>query len=147
MLDMDIWLGVIVLTILLYGIKWWHGSRRRVKVYRISPESLKRSREVLVGVLPLVEDGENFPLDRQQLAYPKEDIKSAAKIMAYYFWKKRRHDELARIRNCFVSLSRFQDGALDLEAQERQASRERGRLEREFNHYMTHSPFNAKRRI
>jgi hypothetical protein len=145
MLDTNIWLGVIVLTILLYTFKWWFGRRRKVKVYRVSPESLKRAKEVVVGVLALVEDGESFPLDERRLLYPKEDVKSAAKIMAYYFWKKRRHDELSRVKNCFVSLARFQDTGLDLEAQERRAARERARLERELNYYMTHSPFNARR--
>jgi hypothetical protein len=145
MLDTNIWLGVIVLTILLYTFKWWLGRSRKVKVYRVSPESLKRAKEVVVGVLLLVEDGENFPLDERRLLYPKEDVKSAAKIMAYYFWKKRRHDELSRVKNCFVSLARFQDTGLDLEAQERRAARERARLERELNYYMTHSPFNARR--
>ncbi|XXJ21245.1 hypothetical protein ACR42D_17250 [Desulfovibrio caledoniensis] len=145
MLDTNIWLGVIVLTILLYTFKWWFGRRRKVKVYRVSPESLKRAKEVVVVVLALVEDGESFPLDERRLLYPKEDVKSAAKIMAYYFWKKRRHDELSRVKNCFVSLARFQDTGLDLEAQERRAARERARLERELNYYMTHSPFNARR--
>jgi hypothetical protein len=147
MLDMNIWLGVIVLTILLYGIKWWHGSHRKVKVYRVSPQSLKRAKEVVVGVLPMVEDGESFPLDEKRLVYSKEDVKSAVKIMAYYFWKKRQHDELSRVKNCFVSLARFQDSGLDLETQERRASRERTRLERELNYYMTHSPFSARRGV
>jgi hypothetical protein len=145
MLDMNIWLGMIILTILLYSFKWWVGRSRKVKVYRVSPESLKRAKEVVVGVLPLVEDGETFPLDRRRLLYDKEDVKSAAKIMAYYFWKKRRHEELTRVKNCFVSLARFQDTGLDLEAQERKAARERAQLERELNYYMTHSPFSAKR--
>ncbi|MEZ7197461.1 hypothetical protein [Pseudodesulfovibrio karagichevae] len=147
MLDKNIWLGVIVLTVLLYGFKWWLGRSRKVKVYRVSPQSLKRAKEVVVGVLPLVEDGESFPLDERRLVYSKEDIKSAAKIMAYYFWKKRQHDELSRVKNCFVSLARFQDNGLDLESQERRASRERARLERELNYYMTHSPFNARRGV
>lgn len=145
MLDMNIWLGVIVLTVILYFIRWWHTSKRKVRVYRVSPESLKRAKEVLLGVLPLVEDGESFPLDRARLLHSKEDVKSAAKILAYYFWRRKQHDELARVKQCFVSLSRFQDGAADLEAQERQASRERAQLERELSYYMTHSPFNAKR--
>ncbi|WP_238528160.1 hypothetical protein [Pseudodesulfovibrio mercurii] len=142
---MNIWLGVIVLTILLYGLKWWHGRGRKVKVYRVSPESLKRAKEVVVPVLALVEDGESFPLDEQRLVHSKEDVKSAAKIMAYYFWKKRRQEELARIKHCFVALSRFQDASLDLEAQERRSARERARLEREINFYLTHSPFSARR--
>lgn len=145
MLDMNIWLGVIVLTILLYGIKWWHGRSRKVKVYRISPESLKRAKEVVVSVLSVVEDDENFPLDEKRLPYAKEDVKSAAKIMAYYFWRKRRQEELTRIKQCFVALSRFQDASLDLEAQERRAARERVRLQRELDFYMTHSPFTARR--
>ncbi len=145
MLDMNIWLGVIALTILLYGTKWWHGRGRKVKVYRISPESLKRAKTVVLSVLLLVEDGESYPLDESRLAYTKEDIKSAAKIMAYYFWKKRRAEELARVKHCFVALSRFQDASLDLESQERRAAREHVRLERELNFYMTHSPFSARR--
>ncbi|WP_316897461.1 hypothetical protein [Pseudodesulfovibrio indicus] len=145
MLDMNIWLGVIVLTLVLYGVRWWHSSTRKVRVYRISPESLKRAKEVLVAVLPLVEDGESFPLDQGRLPHSKEDVKSAAKIMAYYFWRSKQHNELARVKQCFVALSRFQDNSTDMEAQERQASRERAQLERELSFYMTHSPFNARR--
>ena len=145
MLDMNLWLGVIVLTVLLYLFKWWLERSRKLKVYRVSPQSLKLAKKVVVGVLPLVEDGESFPLDKKRLIYAKEDVKSAAKIMAYYFWKKRRHEELSRVKNCFVSLARFQDMGLDLEAQERKASRERAQLERELNYYMTHAPFNARR--
>ena len=145
MLDMNIWVGVIALTAILYGVKWWLSSTRKVRVYRISPESLKRAKEVLIAVLPLVEDGESFPLDQTRLLHSKEDVKSAAKILAYYFWRRKQHDELARVKQCFVALSRFQDNTADLEAQERQAARERAQLERELNYYMTHSPFNARR--
>jgi len=146
MLDMELWIGIIGLTILLYGLKWFVTHRRKVKVYRISPQSLQRSKEVMVAVLPLVEDGESFPLDDARRPYPKEDIKSAAKIMAYYFWRKKKHDELKRVKNCFIAISRFQDSSLDLETQERAASREKKQLARELDYYMTHSPFNVSKR-
>jgi hypothetical protein len=146
MLDIEIWLGLLILTTLLYGIKWWHERARQVTVYRISPESLKRSKQVIMDVLPLVEDGESFPLDSVSLRHSKDDVKSAAKILTYYFWKKKQHDELVRIKSCFVAISRFQDRNHDMETQERRASRERKQLERELAFYMTHTPFNAKKK-
>lgn len=145
MFDIDLWVGILILTILLYGLKWLITKQRRVKVYRISPQSLKRSKTVIMAVLPLVEDESNLPLDETRLPYSKDDIKSAAKIMAYYFWRKKRYAELTRIKNCFVAISRFQNNNLDLESQERRASRERKQLGRELDHYMTHSPFNVSR--
>ena len=145
MTDSQLWMGLILLTILLYLLKWWHDKARRIKVYRVSPESLKRSNQVMMAVLPLIEDGKDTLIDRNRLRYPKEDVKSAAKIMAYYFWLKRQHDELTRVKHCFVSIARFQDENLEDETRERQAVRERRQLERELEYYMTHSPFNARK--
>lgn len=146
MTDIQLWMGLIILTILLYSLKWWHDKARRVKVYRVSPESLKRSKQVMMAVLPLIEDGHDHPIDRSRLRYAKEDVKSAAKIMAYYFWLKKQHDELTRVKDCFVGISRFQDSHLEQDARERLAERERKQLERELEFYMTHSPFNARKK-
>ncbi|BCS88570.1 hypothetical protein [Pseudodesulfovibrio sediminis] len=146
MFDTELWVGIIALTALLYGFKWFITKQRSVKVYRISPQSLQRSKTVIMAVLPLVEDESTAPLDEALLRYSKDDIKSAAKIMAYYFWRKKRYAELTRIKNCFVAISRFQNKNLDLESQKRRVARERKQLGRELDHYMTHSPFNASRR-
>lgn len=144
-LDMDVWIGLIGLTCLLYIVKWFVGRKRTVRVYRVSPESLKRSKEVMLGLLPLVEDGGDLPLDRQQLRRTKDEIKSACKILAYYFFTKKQTEELERIKKAFVALSRFQDPNLDPETQERRMHREQRQLERELQFYMTHSPFNVKK--
>jgi len=144
MLDTEIWAGMIALTAILYLIKFFQGRCKRT-VYRISPESLDRSKQVLLKVLPLVEANEDEAslLDDRRLPYTKENIKSAAKILAYYYWKKDQHTELMRVKNVYVALSRFQDTDLGLEDQARRLSKERKRLLREFEHYMAHSPFSA----
>lgn len=144
-LDMELWIGLIVLTCLLYILKWLVSRKRTVRVYRVSPESLKRSKEVMMGVLPLVEDNGEHPLDLARLPYPKRDIKSAAKILAYYFYTKKQHDELTRVKHAFVAISRFQEAAVDAETQEKRMHREQRQLERELQFYMTHSPFNVKK--
>jgi len=122
----------------LFMLKWLMG-RRKVKVYRISPGSLKRSKDVMLRVLPLVEDGAGHPLDDTVLPCDKTTIKSAAKILAYHFWKERQHEELDRVKQCFVSLSRFQNRDLDPEARERLQDRERTRLVREFDCFIAHA--------
>ncbi|BDQ33888.1 hypothetical protein [Pseudodesulfovibrio portus] len=144
-LDMEIWVGLIVLTSLLYVLKWFLSRKRTVRVYRISPESLKRSKNVMMALLPLIEDGGQHPLDIARMPYSKEDIKSAAKILAYYFYTKKQQDELARIKYAFVAVSRFQDPTMDSETQEKRMLREHRALERELQYYMTHSPFNVKK--
>lgn len=144
-LDMDLWIGMIALAVLLYAVKWFVNRKRTVKVYRVSPQSLKRSKEVMMSVLPLVEDGGDHALDSARLTHSKENIKSAAKILAYYFFTKKQISELDRVKHAFVALSRFQDKAMDEETQERRMTRERKQLERELQYYMTHSPFNVKK--
>jgi len=140
MIDNEIWVGILVLTAVLYGIKWIQ-SKRTVTIYRISPESLDRSKKVMMAVLPLIEDGKNSLLDATRLPCHKNNIKSAAKILAYYFWKEKQHEELARVKNCFIALSRFQNQDLDSDAQERLASKEKQRFTHEIENYIRHSPY------
>lgn len=143
--DLEIWIGLFALTAVLYAAKWWQGNRK-VTVYRISPQSLERSKEVMLQVLPLVEDEQDSPLDAKRLPYSKESVKSAAKILAYYYWKENCSEELRRVKNCFVSLARFQNGDLDPDARKRLAASEKKRLTRELDYYLTHYPFKATKR-
>lgn len=137
-MDANLWLGLVAVTCALYMLKWLQG-RRKVTVYRVSPASLKRSKDVMLRVLPLVEDGSDCVLDDTGLPCDKATIKSAAKILAYYFWKENQHEELARVKQCFIAMARFQNRDLDPEARERLAGRERERLLREFECYLTHA--------
>jgi hypothetical protein len=143
--DMEIWIGLFALTAILYAAKWWQGNRK-VTVYRISPQSLQRSKDVMLQVLPLVEDDKDSPLDLKRLPYSKESIKSAAKILAYYYWKENCHEELSRVKRCFISLSRFQNADLDPEARKRLQGGEKKRLTRELDYYLTHYPFKATKK-
>ena len=143
--DMEIWIGLFALTAVLYVAKWWQGNRK-VTVYRISPESLQRSKDVMLQVLPLVEDEQDSSLDAKRLPYSKENIKSAAKILAYYYWKENCHEELSRIKSCFISLARFQNADLDPAARRRLQEGEKKRLTRELDYYLTHYPFKATKR-
>lgn len=145
MFDTEVWVGLFALTALLYMVKWWQGTRK-VKVYRISPQSLERSKEVMLKVLPLVEDEKESVLDAVRLPYPKDTVKSAAKILAYYYWKENRPEELGRVKRCFVSLARFQPRGEDEELTDRRALREKKRLVRELDYYLTHYPFKARKR-
>lgn len=144
MIDTDIWIGLFLLTAVLYLLKWFQ-CRNKNKVYRISADSLQRSKDVMLKVLPLVEDDSDHTLDASYLPYDKESVKSASKILAYYYWKKNQHTELNRVKNCFISLCRFQNRDLDQYAQERMQEREKVRLTREFECYITHSPFKASK--
>ncbi|WP_419786536.1 hypothetical protein [Pseudodesulfovibrio sp.] len=143
MFDSEVWIVLFVLTAILYSIKWWQGSRK-VKVYRISQQSLERSKEVMLKVLPLVEDGEECVLDCSRLPYAKDTVKSAAKILAYYYWKENCPEELGRVKRCFVSLGRFQRRAEDEDHTIRLATREKKQLNREMDYYLTHYPFRAR---
>lgn len=143
--DMEIWIGLFALTAILYAAKWWQGSRK-VTVYRISPESLERSKEVILRVLPLVEDEKDSVLDAKRLPYSKDNIKSAAKILAYYYWKENCAEELTRVKHCFISLARFQNTELEPDARSRLQTNEKKRLTRELDYYLTHYPFKATKR-
>lgn len=142
LLDWEIWAGLLALTSILYLLKWVQ-SRRKTKVYRVSADSLKRSQQVLLLVLPLVENGDGDLIDESRLPYPKDNIKSAAKILSYYYWKENRLEELSRVKNCFIALSRFQGQDLDEDTRRRNAEREEARLIREYECYITHSPFKS----
>lgn len=141
-LDKEIWIGLFTLTAVLYLIKFLQ-SRTKKKVYRISPESLNRSKQVLLTILPLVEDDRQSPLDDERLPYPKDSIKNAAKILAYYYWKQDQSTELMRVKNAYISLSRFQNRDLEPEMRLKRLEREKKRLTREFESYIAHSPFNS----
>jgi len=141
MLNTELWIAIIGATALLYVIKWFLDKKRKVKVYRISPKSLQRSKDVMMAVLPLVEDGGKYPLDSARLPYPRKDIKSAAKILIYYFWREKQYEELERIKGCYVAISRFQDQMSDTDSQERRAIRDKKILQRELDLYLTHEPF------
>lgn len=143
--DMEIWIGMVALTAILYVAKWWQGNRK-ITVYRISPQSLERSKEVLLRVLPLVEDDNDSLLDASRLPYTKDSIKSAAKILAYYYWKENRSEELCRVKHCFIALSRFQNRDLDTDARQRLLKSEMKRLTQEMDYYLTHYPFKATKR-
>lgn len=138
-IDVEIWGGLLALTAIMYLIRFWQ-SRNRKKIYRISAESLNRSKEVMLRVLPLVEDDSEKPLNEDRLPYPKESIKSAAKILAYYYWKEQRNEELARVKHCFIALSRFQDQELESDLREKRLLRDKKKLTQEFETYLTHSP-------
>lgn len=142
MIDTELWLGILILTAILYGFKWIQ-SRRKHKVYRISPDSLQRSKKVMLQILPLVEDENEGPLDEVRLPYTKDHVKSAAKILAYYYHRENRPEELGRIKNCFVSLSRFQNRDTDPDLQEKRMEREKRRLTNELNGFLTRSPFSG----
>ena len=139
-LDWEIWAGLLLLTAILYALKFLQ-SRRKTTVYRVSADSLKRSQEVMLLVLPIVESTGGDLIDHNRLPYPKESIKSAAKILSYYYWKKHRLEELSRIKNCFIALSRFQREDMDEEARAKRAKREETKLTREYECFVTHSPF------
>ncbi|MFH1914594.1 MAG: hypothetical protein ABIK45_10005 [Pseudomonadota bacterium] len=143
MMDADTWILLGAGTGTLFLLKWFIG-RRKVTVYRISPGSLKRSKDVMMRVLPLVEDGAEHPLDETCLPCDKTTVKSAAKILVYHFWKEKQHEELARTKQCFIALSRFQNRDLDPEARERLQSRERGRLVSEIECFLTHATSRKK---
>ncbi|MBI9078549.1 MAG: hypothetical protein JEY79_02255 [Pseudodesulfovibrio sp.] len=139
MTDTTLWIAMLSLAAIVYLLKAFQNNKP-IKVYRITPKSLQTSKRIMLEVLPLVEDGQTNPLDDACLPYSKDNIKSAAKILAYYFWKENQHKELVRIKHCFISLSRFQDAALTLESREKRTSKERTRLTREFNCYITRTP-------
>lgn len=144
-LDTKVWIGIFALTALLYFIRFLQ-SRDKRTVYRVSPESLKRSKTVIMSVLPYIEnDDDNTLIDERKLAYPKENVKSAAKILAYYYWTKKQPTELSRVKNAYISLCRFQNPEASLDEQARDMATERKSNTREFTAYLSHSPFNVKK--
>jgi hypothetical protein len=146
-LDTEIWLGIFILTAILYLARYLQNRNNKRTVYRVSSDSLERSKKVIMSVLPLIEDTNGkSTIDARQLTYPKENIKSAAKILAYYYWTKKQPGELNRVKDAYISLCRFQNAEASMDDQAREMGRERKINTREFEQYMTHSPFNAKKR-
>ncbi|QGY40057.1 hypothetical protein GM415_07925 [Pseudodesulfovibrio cashew] len=146
-LDTEVWLGIFILTGILYFIRYMQNRNRKRTVYRVSADSLQRSKQVLVAYLPLIEGGDTKSvIDKRRLPFPKEHVKSAAKILAYYYWKKKQPEELARVKNAYISLCRFQNSDMDLEDQAGEMTREHKLNSREFDQYMSHSPFNVKKK-
>jgi len=139
MIETELWVGMFALAAFVYVLKAIQ-SKKQVKVYRITPKSLRASKRVMLDVFPLVEDGQACPLDDSCLPYSKDNIKNAAKILAYYFWKENQHKELVRVKHCFIALSRFQNANLTPETREKRTRKEKTRLTHEFNCYITHTP-------
>jgi len=145
-IDYDIWIGIFFLTGALYLINHMRNRDKRT-VYRISPDSLQRSKKVMMSVLPILEDPEEDSIiDQRKLAYPKDNIKSAAKILAYYYWTKKQPEELSRVQNAFISLSRFQNSMMNSEDQSREMMREKKSNTREFEDYLSRSPFSVRKK-
>lgn len=145
-IDYDIWIGIFILTAALYLVNHLRNRDKRT-VYRISPESLQRSKKVMMSVLPIIEDPEEDSIiDQRKLAYPKENIKSAAKILAYYYWTKKQPEELSRVQNAFIALSRFQNSMQGSEDQTREMMREKKANTREFEDYLSRSPFSVRKK-
>lgn len=139
-IDNTFWLALLGVTGLLYAINWFVDQRKHT-IYRISEESLTTSKKVMLKVLPLVEDGSDVPLDIAQLPFDKENVKSAAKILAYMYLKGRQGDDFNRVRDCFIALSRFQDLEQAPEKVEKRMKRERKKFRKDFDGYIKRSPF------
>ncbi len=141
MIDNMFWLYLLGATGILYALNWLVSTRRARKVYRISEDSLKVSKQVMLKVLPLVEEEGEDSLDIATLSISKDSVKSAAKILAYFYLKGEKQDDYIRVRNCFIALSRFQNQELKPKSIKRCMAREKRRLTREFNGYIARSPF------
>lgn len=139
MIDNVFWLYLLGGTAALYVLNWLVG-RRKHTVYRISNDSLAKSKQVMIRLLNLVEDEKKDPLDEQTLPFEKEQIKSAAKILAYFYLKQRLPQDYQRVKKGFIALSRFQNTELDTAKQESNMKRDAKKLEREFNMYIRRSP-------
>lgn len=138
-IDNTFWLYMVGGTAVLYGVNWMIGQKKHT-VYRISNDSLSKSKQVMIRVLNLVEDGKKDPIDRRSLPFKEEHVKSAAKILAYYYLKKRLPEDYHRVKQGYISLSRFQESSLSPERQEAQMKRDARKLANEFNIYIKRSP-------
>lgn len=132
MLDTSLWIPLFALLGIALIVRFaWKPKPR--KVLRISADSLEASRKLALQILPLVEESGSHPLDEGLLPCPKSRVKSALKILAHQFSRNGKQEELTRIRNCYVSLSRFQDLGLAGEQIETVCATERERLDCEIN--------------
>lgn len=126
-------------TAALYGVNMLVG-RKKHTVYRISNDSLAKSKQVMIRILKLVEDGKKTPLDERSLPFEREQIKSAGKILAYYYLKQRLHEDYKRVKEGFIALSRFQDVSQEPSRLEALMKRDEKKLTQEFNLYIRRSP-------
>lgn len=135
-MEYDIWIALFVLMGVLLIIRTIMNKTNKRTVMRVNPDTVKASKEIVMRVLPLVEDDSSSLRGIHVLPCDKERIKSAAKIMAYCFNRNNQYEELARIRRCFVNLSRFQDDTLDEDERVRLAEREQKQLTLEIDNYL-----------
>ncbi len=140
MIDNMFWLYLLGGTGLLYALNYFVGRSKKRTVYRISKDSLAKSKQVMIRLLNMVEDGQTSPLDKNALPFETEQIKSAAKILAYFYLKQRLPEDYRRVKDGFIALSRFQDPEATEPKQESQMKRDAKKLRREFELYIRRSP-------
>ena len=135
MLTMELWIALFVAMGALVVLRAVWG-KKRVKIQRMNESTLKTARKLVVPVLKLVEDGHDSLLDSNYLPSSKANVKNAAKVLAYYYWKTKQPVELKRITAGFVGISRFQDKAINDETREKVRKREQERFQQEIDQYM-----------
>lgn len=133
----DIWFILFALMGLLMIFVTIMKRGKKQKILRVSPRSIDASRGITVRYLPLVEDDQDTLLNEHSLPCNKEQIKSALKVMAYCFSRKRKHQDLARIKRAYISLHRFQEGDLMDEEVIAAAQREKKYLVRDIEDYLS----------
>ncbi|WP_018124494.1 hypothetical protein [Desulfovibrio oxyclinae] len=138
MFDETIWIPAFALlgVLLIIRAAWKPVKGKR---YVISEESLKASHKVAMEVLPLLESVQDVR-DTGELPYPKDKLKSALKILAYQFARNNQHEELTRIKNAFVQLSRFQNLERAGDRADSLHQKENGELEAEINRHLLTVP-------
>lgn len=140
MIDNVFWLYLLGGTGILYAVNWFVSRRSKRTVYRISNDSLAKSKQVMIRLLNIVEDEKTTPLDERSLPFEREQIKSAAKILAYFYLKQRLPEDYRRVKAGFIALSRFQNMEHAELRQEAQMKKEAKQLKREFEIYIRRSP-------
>lgn len=135
-MEYDIWIALFALMGVLLIIRTIMNKTNKRTVMRVNPDTVKASKDIILRVLPLVEDDSDSLRGIHVLPCDKERVKSAAKVMAYCFNRNSQYEELARVRRCFVNLARFQDDTLDEEERVRLAEREQKQLTREIDTYL-----------
>lgn len=137
-----LWFFILAGTALLYGLNYFVSlSRKKTQtVYRISNESLAKSKQVMIRLLKLVEDGQNTVLDERSLPFQKDDIKSAGKILGFFYLRQRLPEDYQRVKEGFIALSRFQDIELPPNKLEALMKRDAAKLKLEFEAYIRRSP-------
>lgn len=140
LMDNLIWVGLLGGTAALYLLNYILNRSSKQTVYRISNDSLAKSKQVMLRVLKLVEDEQNTPLDERLLPFEKEQIKSAGKILGYFYLSKRLSEDYRRVKDGYIALSRFQDLKLPENKQLDLMKKEAIHLRYEFEAYIRRSP-------